>query len=52
MHQLWLQGKITDIEIQESYRGFREHINKGTTFYIIQNLDNYFHSLFKGVEIL
>lgn len=27
------------------------HIDKGTCFNIIQDIDNYFNSLFKGVEI-
>ena len=51
MHALWLQGKIKTEEIQQSYQGWRAHINKGTCFYIIQDMDNYFSSLFKGVEI-
>ena len=51
MHALWLQGKIKTEEIQRSYQGWRAHINKGTCFYIIQDMDNYFSSLFKGVEI-
>lgn len=48
---LWLQGKIKTEEIQQSYQGWRAHIGKGTCFYIIQDMDNYFSSLFKGVEI-
>lgn len=51
MAALWHEGRVTDEEIQTSYRGWREHISKGTTFYIIQKMDNYFHKLFKGVEI-
>ena len=51
MHALWLQDKIKTEEIQQSYQGWRAHINKGTCFYIIQDMDNYFSSLFKGVEI-
>lgn len=51
MHALWLQGKIKTEEIQQSYQGWRAHIDKGTCFYIIQDMDNYFSSLFKGVEI-
>lgn len=51
MHALWLQDKIKTEEIQQSYQGWRAHIDKGTCFYIIQNTDNYFSSLFKGVEI-
>lgn len=51
MQQLWLQGKILTSEIQKSYQGWRAHISKGTCFYIIQDMDNYFRSLFKGVEI-
>lgn len=51
MYNLWLQGKIKTEEVQQSYQGWRAHINKGTCFYIIQDMDNYFRSLFKGVEI-
>ena len=51
MRTLWLQGKIKTEEIQQSYQGWRAHIGKGTCFYIIQDMDNYFRSLFKGVEI-
>lgn len=51
MQHLWLQGKILTSEIQKSYQGWRAHISKGTCFYIIQDMDNYFRSLFKGVEI-
>lgn len=51
MHALWLQGKITSEEVQQSYQGWRAHIKKGTCYYIIQKMDNYFRSLFKGVEI-
>ena len=51
IHALWLQGKIKTEEIQQSYQGQRAHIAKGTCFYIIQDMDNYFRSLFKGVEI-
>lgn len=50
-HALWVKGKITNEEIQQSYQGWRAHIKKGTCYYIIQNMDNYFRSLFKGVEI-
>ena len=51
MHALWLAGKITDEEVQQSYQGWRAHMKKGTCYYIIQDMDNYFRSLFKGVEI-
>lgn len=51
MHNLWTQGLISDKEVQQSYQGWRAHIKKGNCFYIIQNMDNYFRSLFKGVEI-
>lgn len=51
MQALWLEGKITNEEIQTSYQGWRAHIMKGTCYYIIQDMDNYFRSLFKGVEI-
>lgn len=52
MQALWLDKKISDQEIQKSYQGWRAHINKGNSFYIIQDMDNYFHSLFKGVKII
>lgn len=52
MHDLWIEGKILDEEVQKSYQGWRAHMKKGNTFYIIQKMDNYFKSLFKGVEIL
>lgn len=51
MHALWIQGKISDEEVQKSYQGWRAHIKKGTTHYIVQKMDNYFRQLFKGVEI-
>ena len=51
MHALWLQGKVKTEKIQQPYQGWRAHIDKGTCFYIIQDMDNYFSSLFKGVEI-
>lgn len=51
MAALWKDGRITDEDIQTSYRGWREHISKGNTFYIVQEMDNYFSHLFKGVEI-
>lgn len=51
MAALWQQGKIPTEEIQKSYQGWRAHIAKGSSFYIIQDMDNYFRSLFKGVEI-
>ena len=51
MQALWLEGKISTDEIQKSYQDWRAHISKGTCFYIIQDMDNYFRSLFKGVEI-
>lgn len=51
MQALWLEDKISTDEIQKSYQGWRAHISKGTCFYIIQDMDNYFRSLFKGVEI-
>lgn len=52
MHALWQDGRMTDEEAQQSYQGWRAHMQKGDTFYIIQKMDNYFRSLFKGVEIL
>lgn len=51
MQKLWLNGKITTEAVQQSYGGWRENKSKGTSFYIIQKMDNYFRSLFKGVEI-
>ena len=51
MCALWKAGKISTQDIQISYQGWRAHITKGTCFYIIQDMDNYFRSLFKGVEI-
>ena len=51
MQRLWLDGKLTTEEIQLSYQGWRAHMSKGTCFYAIQDMDNYFRSLFKGVEI-
>ena len=51
MQALWLANKISTEEVQKSYQGWRAHISKGTCFYIIQDMDNYFRSLFKGVEI-
>lgn len=51
MYALWSKGKISTEEIQQSYQGWRAHMKKGTCYYIIQKMDNYFHSLFKGVEI-
>lgn len=52
MHALWVQDLISTEEVQKSYQGWRAHVAKGTTHYIIQDMDNYFKSLFKGVEIL
>ena len=51
MHALWEQGLISDEEVQTSYQGWRAHVKKGTTHYLIQEMDNYFKHLFKGVEI-
>lgn len=51
MHALWIEGKIPTEEVQKSYQGWRAHILKGTCFYIVQDMDYYFRSLFKGVEI-
>ena len=51
MCALWKDGKISTQDIQFSYQGWRAHITKGTCFYIIQDMDNYFRSLFKGVEM-
>ena len=49
---LWQKGKVSSHDIQEHYRGWRAHMEKGTTFYIIQKMDNYFRQLFKGVDIV
>lgn len=46
------EGLTSVEEVQHSYAGWRAHMQKGNTFYIVQDMDNYFHSLFKGVEIL
>jgi len=51
MYKRWLDGKITTEDVQTSYAGWRAHMKKGNTFHIIQKMDNYFSSLFKGVEI-
>lgn len=51
MCALQKQGKISTVEVQKSYSGWRVGILKGTCFYIVQDMDNYFRSLFKGVEI-
>lgn len=47
----WAENKIPTEEIQRSYAGWRAHIEKGNCFHVIQEMDNYFRSLFKGVEI-
>ena len=52
MYALWVEGKISTEEVQKSYQDWRAHVSKGTTHYIIQEMDNYFSHLFKGVEIL
>lgn len=44
------QGKITMEDIRVSYDGWRANMDKGTTFYEKQDMDNHFQSLFKGVE--
>lgn len=51
MQKLWIQGKIPIEDVQQSYQGWRAHINKGDCFHVIQDMDNYFRSLYKGVEI-
>lgn len=51
MHALWVKGLLPTEEVQKSYQGWRAHVMKGTCFYIVQDMDNYFRSLFKGVEI-
>lgn len=52
MKVLWQDKKITTEDLQKSYAGWRASISKGTTFYIVQNMNNYFRSLFEGVEII
>lgn len=52
MYVLWKDGKLLTEDIQQHYQGWRAHIAKGTTFYILQDMDNYFCSLFKGVNII
>lgn len=52
MAALWKEGLISTEDVQLHYQGWRAHISKGTTFYILQNMDNYFCSLFKGVNII
>ncbi len=52
MAVLWENGEIPTEDIQLHYQGWRAHIAKGTTFYILQDMDNYFRSLFKGVNII
>ena len=49
---LWQESKVSSYDIQEHYRGWRAHMEKGTTFYVIQKMDNYFRQLFKGVDIV
>lgn len=51
MYALWTEGLLSTEEVQKSYQGWRVHILKGTSFYIVQDMDNYFRSFFKGVEI-
>lgn len=51
MQALYLSNEISEEDILVSYMGWREGISKGNTFYILQKMDNYFKSLFKGVEI-
>lgn len=52
MQARWLDGQMSTEDVQKSYDGWRAHMKKGTTFYIIQDMDNYFRKLFKGVNIL
>ena len=51
MHGQWLAGQITTQDVQTSYQSWRSHMRKGSTYHIVQKMDNYFASLFKGVEI-
>lgn len=51
MQALWLEGEMSTEDVQLSYQGWRAGMLKGNTFYIVQKMDNYFKSLFKGVEI-
>ena len=52
MHALYIENKISIEDVQKSYQAWRAHISKGNTYYMIQDMDNYFRHLFKGVEIL
>lgn len=51
MYARWQRGEIATEDVQTSYQGWRAHMRKGNTYHIIQKMDNYFASLFKGVEI-
>ena len=51
MQALWLSGEMSTEDVQLSYQGWRAGMAKGDTFYLVQKMDNYFKSLFKGVEI-
>ena len=52
MQIMWLNNEIETSAIQQSYQGWRTNMLKGNSFYIVQEMDNYFKSLFKGVNIL
>lgn len=51
MQQLWLAGKISINDAIESYQSWRAHASKGTYFYLIQDMDNYFYTLFKEAKL-
>ena len=52
MHRMWLDGEIDNESLLQSYHGWRTNMMKGNSFYIVQDMDNYFKSLFKGVDII
>lgn len=52
MQVMWLNKEIETSAVQQSYQGWRANMLKGDSFYLVQKMDNYFKSLFKGVDIL
>lgn len=52
MQKFYKDGKLSQHDLQISYQGWRANMDKGTTFYAKQNMDNHFRTLFKGVEII
>lgn len=51
MSEKWKNHEIPTIEVVQSYLGWRNHISRSNTFYIIQDMDNLFKHLFKGVKL-